>query len=271
MQQLSDEDVSTLFAEVYETYGYDFSQYSKASVKRRIQRILVLNRLSYFSQLKYKVINEPEFFRYFLEELTVNVTEMFRDPAFFESLRNVVLPALARKSRIRIWHAGCATGEEVYSMAILLKEAGLLHKSILYATDINPQVLLTAKTGVFALVNMKLNSENYIKAGGTEAFSQYYVSGYDSAKFDPGLSAKMVFSTHNLVSDQSINVFDLIICRNVLIYFESQLQNRVIGLFAKSLEKGDYLALGSKESLEFSTCKPLFKPVDKIGKIWERL
>jgi chemotaxis protein methyltransferase CheR len=188
---------------------------------------------------------------------------------FYEALRKEVLPVLATYPLIRIWHAGCSTGEEVYSMAILLQEANLLNKSLLYATDLNPDVLEKAKEGIFPASQMKQYSENYIAAGGQKEFSSYYTSRYDRAKFDKSLKSKMIFATHNLVSDRSFNEFQLILCRNVMIYFDKELQDRVLQLFDQSLEPLGFLALGSKETLRFSTIASSYKSASK-EKIWRK-
>jgi chemotaxis protein methyltransferase CheR len=216
-----------------------------------------------------KIRLEPGYFKRMIEEITVNVTEMFRDPLFYSVLREEILPVLATKPFIRLWHAGCASGEEVYSMAILLKEANLLHKSLIYATDINPLVLDTAKKGIFPLQMMKQYSENYRLSGGKKDFSDYYTANYGFAKFSGDLSAKMVFSEHNLVSDGSFNEFDLILCRNVLIYFDKELQERAFTLFDNSLAKLGYLALGTKETLKFSSLQMRYKQLNK-DKIWKK-
>jgi chemotaxis protein methyltransferase CheR len=185
-------------------------------------------------------------------------------------LRTEVIPQLATKPFIRVWHAGCATGEEVYSMAIMLQEHNLLHKSLLYATDINSEVLDTAKKGVFPLRMMKQYSENYMASGGKNDFSEYYIANYNLAKFSDSLSEKMVFSLHNLVSDSSFNEFDLILCRNVMIYFDKDLQERALSLFDASMGKLGYLALGSKETIKFSNLKQRFLQVEK-EKIWRKI
>ncbi|MGQ3089143.1 CheR family methyltransferase, partial [Flavobacterium sp.] len=211
-----------------------------------------------------------EYFKRMVEEITVNVTEMFRDPLFYKVLRTEVLPVLATKPFIRVWHAGCSTGEEVYSMAILLQEANLLHKSLLYATDLNPTVLDAARKGVFQLGMMKQYSENYILSGGKRDFSEYYTAHYGRAKFRDELSEKMVFSQHNLVSDRSFNEFDLILCRNVLIYFDKDLQEKALQLFDESLSNLAYLALGTKETIKFS---PMHKRYEQLNreKIWRKI
>ena len=219
---------------------------------------------------KKKILSDRIVFSHFVEEITVTVTEMFRDPSFYKLLRERLIPILATYPIIRIWHAGCSTGEEVYSMAIVLKETGLLHKSILYATDINQGVLEKAKSGIFPLSAMQQYSENYLKSGGQEDFSSYYSANYNSAKFDPALSRNFIFSHHNLVADTSFNEFQLIICRNVLIYFERDLQNRVFNLFDTSLDSLGFLALGSKETLRFSSIVANYLQVDPNEKIWRK-
>lgn len=266
---IRDEEVQVLLNDMLDIYGYDFNDYSKASLKRRIDRLFSLDQFPSFAEFRYRVKNDEAYLKRFVEEITVNVTEMFRDPSFYNALRNEVLPVLATYPLIRIWHAGCSTGEEVYSMAILLHEANLLQKSLLYATDLNPDVLERAKEGVFPLSQMKQYSENYLAAGGKHEFSSYYSSRYDRAKFDKALSKKMIFATHNLVSDRSFNEFQLILCRNVMIYFDKDLQDRVLHLFDQSLEPLGFLALGSKETLRFSTVAPSFKQLGK-EKIWRK-
>ncbi|ASK28788.1 chemotaxis protein CheR [Chryseobacterium sp. T16E-39] len=267
---VKDEEVEYLIKDVYELYGYDFSSYSRASFKRRVNRICLIDKFTSFAELRYTVLNDPDYLKHFIEEITVNVTEMFRDPYFFKALRDQILPQLGTYPLIRIWVAGCSTGEEAYSMAILLKEANLYHKSLIYATDINPSVLETARAGVFPLQQMKLYSENYILSGGKKDFSDYYTANYDSARFDKSLQQKLILSTHNLVSDSSFNSFQLIICRNVLIYFDKTLQERVFHLFDDSLENLGYLALGSKETLRFSNLSKYYHQADD-QKIWKKV
>jgi len=267
---INEEEIEVLLNDVFEIHGYDFTCYSKASLKRRITRIYTLDKFPSFAELRYKLKTDLHYLKRFVEEITVNVTEMFRDPLFYLSLRNDVLPALGTKPFIRIWHAGCSTGEEVYSMAILLKEAGLLRKTLLYATDLNPSVLEKARKGIFPLNQMKQYSESYISSGGQKDFSSYYTANYGQAKFDQELSEKIIISTHNLVSDSSFNEFDLILCRNVLIYFDKELQDRVLKLFDDSLGQLGYLALGSKETLKFSTVQNNYRQLNK-EKIWKKI
>lgn len=266
---VKDEELEYLIKDVYDLYGYDFSLYSRASFKRRVNRICLIDKFTSFAELRYTLINEPNYLKRFIEEVTVNVTEMFRDPYFFKELRENILPQLGTYPLIRIWIAGCSTGEEAYSVAILLKEAGLYHKSLIYATDINPSVLETARAGVFPISQMKTYSENYILSGGKKDFSDYYTANYDSARFDSSLKEKMILSTHNLVSDSSFNSFQLIVCRNVLIYFDKPLQERVFKLFDDSLENLGYLALGSKETLRFSNLATNYQQIDD-QKIWKK-
>ena len=267
---IQDEEIDLLLQDLFDVYGYDFTSYARASLRRRINRLFTLDKFPSFAEMRYRIINDADYFKHFVEEITVNVTEMFRDPSFFKLLRTTVLPDLATKPFIRIWHAGCSTGEEVFSMAIILKEANLLHKSLIYATDINPSVLAKAIKGIFSLHQMKQYSENYISSGGIKDFSTYYTANYGQAKFLKELSEKIIFSTHNLVSDSSFNEFDLILCRNVLIYFDKDLQDRALTLFDESMSPLGYLALGSKETLKFSGIQTKYRALNK-EKIWKKI
>lgn len=267
---ITDEQVEILINDVLEQYGYDFTGYSRASLKRRLQRLYGLDKQVSFAEFRYKINNDNLYFKRFVEQITVNVTEMFRDPAFYKTLRDKVLPNLGTYPFIRIWLAGCSTGEEAYSMAIVLKELNLLNKSLIYATDINPTVLEKAAQGMFPISQMKQYSENYIASGGIKDFSSYYAANYSLAKFDNDLKAKMIFSTHNLVSDHSFNEFQLILCRNVLIYFDRELQFKVLQLFDNSLDNLGYLALGSKETTDFSPISKRYKRLE-TEKIWRKI
>jgi chemotaxis protein methyltransferase CheR len=267
---IATEEIEALLHHIAAWYGYDFTGYSRASLRRRIDSFYTRGRHASFAEMQERLRTEPAYFTRFVEEITVNVTEMFRDPGFYNTLRENLLPVLATYPFIRIWHAGCSTGEEVYSMAILLQEAGLLQKSILYATDLNQAVLEKAKSGIFPASAMQQNSENYIRSGGKKDFSSYYTANYNSAKFDPQLGERMIFSSHNLAADASFNEFQLILCRNVLIYFEKELQSRVLQLFDRSLDSLGFLALGSKESLRFSAIALHYKQVENKEKIWRK-
>ncbi|HEX5551974.1 MAG TPA: protein-glutamate O-methyltransferase CheR [Chitinophagaceae bacterium] len=268
--EVNEQQVTVLLTDLLDIYGYDFTDYSKASLKRRINRLYALDHFGSFAEFRYRIRSNEAYFNRFIEQITVNVTEMFRDPPFFKALIKEVFPVLATYPFIRIWHAGCSTGEEVYSMAILLKEAGLLHKSLLYATDINPQVVKKASSGIIPVASMQQYTENYLKAGGRGEFSSYYTAGYDHVLFRKELKKHFVFSTHNLASESSFNQFQLILCRNVLIYFESALQIRVLRLFHESLEQLGYLALGSKETLRQAPYVSKYRKVC-TEKIWRKV
>ena len=266
----SDELIEILLSDVLEVYGYDFTGYSRASLKRRIHRLYEMDKFVSFAEYRYKIRTEPGYFKRFLEEITINVTEMFRDPAFYKTLRNEILPRLGTYPFIRIWVAGCSTGEEAYSVAIFLKELNLLHKSLIYATDINSEVVANASQAMIPLNKIKLYTENYIAAGGSEHFVDYYTANYSLGKLKDELKSKIIFSTHNLVTDNSFNEFQLILCRNVLIYFDRPLQNKVFELFNNSLEKFGYIALGTKETLDFSSVAKNFERL-KGEKIWRKI
>lgn len=270
-ETITEAQIDLLLNDLAERFGYDFTDYSRASIRRRISRLYVLDKFESFAEFRTRVIQNDKYITRFVQELTVNVTEMFRDPSFYRLLRDRVLPVLATYPFIRIWHAGCSTGEEVYSMAILLSEANLLEKSLLYATDINPDVLTKVTTGIYPLSAMKQYSENYIQCGGKHEFSAYYTANYDHARFNDNLRRKMIVSAHNLVSDWSFNEFQLIVCRNVLIYFNKNLQDKVFHLFDNSLETLGFLALGAKEQVKFSDIGKKYQQLDPKEKIWRKM
>lgn len=266
---LSDSGLQLLIHQVKEEFGYDFSEYSEASLKRRIVRLMNNEVIDTPEELIQRIRGNAFYLNRFIDEVTVNVTEMFRDPTFYRTLINDVFPHLVELPMIRIWHAGCSSGEEVYSLAILLKEAGLLEKSLLYATDINLSVLQNASAGQFQLVNMNEFAENYVLAGGKCLLSDYYEVKGENVEFSKEIRKHLVFSHHNLTTDQSFNEFSLILCRNVLIYFNRNLQDKVFKLFVDSLAETGFLALGSKETLEFSEQAKKFEIIDKKNKIWK--
>lgn len=266
----NDEHVETLLSDVLEVYGYDFTGYSRASLKRRIVRLFELDGFVSFAEFRYKIRSDAGYYKRFLEQITINVTEMFRDPEFYQFLRSEILPRLGTYPFIRIWIAGCSTGEEAYSVAICLKELNLLQKSLIYATDINAAVLETASQAIIPMSKIKMYTENYLESGGKEQFSDYYTANYSLGKLQDELKQKIIFSTHNLVTDNSFNEFQLILCRNVIIYFDRPLQKKVFELFANSLEKFGYLALGTKETLDFSTVSKEFERI-KGAKIWRKV
>jgi len=251
-------------------YGYDFRDYSRASLKRRVLKRMKKDRLGNISEMIHRVLNDAGFFDDLLGDLSIHVTEMFRDPEFFRALREQVLPSLADRPFLKIWHAGCATGEEVYSMAILLHEAELLERARIFATDINDAVITRAREGVFSLERMRESTALYQRSGGLGSFGDYYTARYDSAILAPVLRRNIVFAVHNLAVDTSIGEMDLIVCRNVLIYFNRKLQGRVISMFAGSLNEGGILCLGAKESLRFTEAAALFEGgLDKL-KVYRR-
>lgn len=268
---VSDIQVVLVQQDFLEYYGYDFTGYSQASFKRRIERLYLSGKFSDFEEFRRRLRNDQQFFKEAVSEISVNVTEMFRDPEFYKVIREKVLPVLATYPHIRIWNAGCATGEEVYSLAILLKETGLLSRSLLYGTDINPRAIEIARKGVFAATHMQQYSKNYQETGGVNDFSSYYSSNYGMVKFRDYLTERIIFSTHNLVTDFSFNSFQLIFCRNVLIYFDRDLQSKVLQLFHSSLEQLGFLALGTKESLRFTGIEKAYKPVLERQKIWRKI
>jgi chemotaxis protein methyltransferase CheR len=266
-EEISHEDLSAIVQLIRAEYGYDFSGYSEASLKRRFVKFCRQANVSLF-ELKYNIVNDRTFFLWMLQSLTVNVTEMFRDPSFYKALREEILPALSTYPIIKIWHAGCSTGEEAYSMAIMLHEAGLLQRSKIYATDMNMANLEKANEGIIPLTAMKDYTANYQQAGGTADFADYYTARYDHAIINKELRRNILFTQHNLVTDYVFNEFQLICCRNVMIYFNSNLQNRVLNLFYQSLVPLGYLGLGIKESMLFADCKSKFETVNSKNKIY---
>jgi chemotaxis protein methyltransferase CheR len=251
-------------------YGYDFTGYAQASLKRRIVRFMSYAGLATVFELKYQLVNDAEFFNRLVQYITVNVTEMFRDPLFYQTLRTQVLPKLAAYPNIKIWHAGCSTGEEVFSMAILLYEAGLLGRTKIYATDLNPMNLEKANMGILPLDNMKDYVYNYIQSGGLSDFSNYYTARYDNVLIKKELRKHITFFQHNLVTDTVFNEFQLICCRNVFIYFNRELQNHVLQLFYDSLSPRGYLAMGIKETMRFASIHDKFETVHQAHKIYRR-
>ncbi|MCC5613418.1 protein-glutamate O-methyltransferase CheR [Nostoc sp. CHAB 5834] len=264
------EELEELIVAIQYHYGYDFTNYSRASFQRQILRCMTKAGISASTDMLKKILRDKLFFDWFLESVTVNVTEMFRDPGFYTDIRTKILPALASYPIIKIWHAGCSTGEEVYSMAIMLQESGLLNRTRIYATDINPANLAKARQGIIPLQAMKEYTANYMQSGGTNQFSSYYTALYNHAIIHKELRQNIVFLQHNLVTDQVFNEFHLICCRNVLIYFNRDLQNRVFRLFADSLAPLGYLALGLKESLLMTDVRTQFDTIGPQTKLFRR-
>lgn len=263
-------EIQLLMEAIYLKYGYDFRDYARASVKRRIMHRLVVSGLKDISEMQHKLLNDVLFFETLLLDLSINVTEMFRDPSFYSTLRKEVIPFLKTYPFIKIWHAGCSTGEEVYSMSILLREEGLSKRTQIYATDFNDVVLQKAKEGIFPIDRIKAYTANYQKAGGVESFSDYYTADNESIIMDRSLKKNIVFAKHNLVTDSVFGEMNLIMCRNVLIYFNKDLQNRVIKLFRDSLCYNGYLCLGSKEAISSSGFKDDFDDFVRNEKIYRK-
>jgi len=264
-------EIELLLEGVYRHYGFDFRSYAYASIRRRLWRRIEAEGLTTVSALQDRLLHEPAMMEKVLLDLSINVTAMFRDPTFYLAFRQKVVPLLRTYPFIRIWHAGCSTGEEVYSMAILLEEEGLYERARIYATDINEVVVHRARAGIFPLERMQEYTENYIRAGGTRSFSEYYVAKYDGALFSPALQRNVVFSQHNLVTDRSFAEFNVILCRNVLIYFDRDLQMRVHGLFHESLVHLGILCLGSKETLRLSNYEGSYEELSGAEKIYRKV
>ncbi len=263
-------ELELLLQAVFLQYGYDFRNYSRAHVKRRVKHRLKQEGLQSISELQNQILHHPEVFERLVRDLSINVTEMFRNPDFYKSVREKVIPLLKTYPYLKIWHAGCATGEEVFSFAIMLKEEGLLERTQIYATDFNPYVIEKARKGIFPIRYIKEYTANYQKAGGKESFSDYYHASDEWVIFDKSLSKNMVFAEHNLVTDGVFAEMNMIVCRNVLIYFNRELQNKVLGLLHESLINGGFLALGTKESLMFSEHQQKYKVVDAKQKIFKK-
>lgn len=264
-------EVKLLLEGVYQRYGFDFRDYSYASIRRRILKFLAAEGLSSISQALARVLHDQECLERLLQALTIHVTAMFRDPTFYASFRAKIVPMLRTYPFVRIWHAGCSSGEEVYSMAILLHEEELLPRCRLYATDISDNVLRTARTGIFRLSTMKENTDNYIRAGGKSSFSEYYTADSEYVIFRDFLRENLVFAAHNLVTDSSPNEFNVIVCRNVMIYFNEALQARVHQLFYDSLMRLGVLALGRKESIAFTPHAGRYEEIDRHEKLYRKV
>ena len=264
-------EVDLLMEGIFRHYGFDFRSYAYSSLKRRLWKRITAEGLQSISELQDRVLHDAAVMEKLLLDLSINVSSMFRDPSFYRCFRTQVIPVLRTYPFIRIWHAGCSTGEEVYSMAILLQEEGLYERARIYATDINEVVLRTAKAGIFPVEKMQEYTQNYLRAGGTSSFSSYYTARYDAAIFDSTLTRNVVFSQHNLVTDRSFSEFNVILCRNVMIYFDRKLQDRVHSLFHESLVQLGFLGLGSKESLRFSRFENAYEQLEEREKLYRKI
>jgi chemotaxis protein methyltransferase CheR len=260
--ELEQIEIELLLEGIHRRYGFDFREYAPASLKRRLRRRMDGEKVETVSALQNLILHDPAVMERLLLDLSVNVTAMFRDPTFFFAFREKVIPALRTYPFSRLWVAGCSTGEEVYSLAILLAEEGLADRVRIYATDINEAVIETARLGVFPLDKMQEYTQNYIRAGGKKAFSEYYVARYDGARFARSLIDGVIFAQHNLASDAAFNEFQAILCRNVMIYFDRPLQEHVHRLFYESLATFGILALGQKETIKFSPHEASYEELD---------
>lgn len=263
-------EIQLLIEALYRRYGYDFRNYALASLKRRIYHFLRTEQLPSLAKLQEQVLHDRVCVERLILGLTVNTTAMFRDPSFYLAFRDYAVPILRTYPFIRLWHAGCSTGQEVYSMAILLQEAGIYHRCRIYATDANEKVLQIAKSGIYPLKQMQDYTRLYLKAGGQRAFSEYYTANYGSAVLRSSLQEQIVFGQHNLVTDRSFNEFNVIICRNVLIYFNQMLQNQVHELFYNSLCKFGMLGLGKQETIRFTNYEGYYDALAASDKLYRR-
>jgi chemotaxis protein methyltransferase CheR len=263
-------EMRLLLEAVYAKYNHDFRDYSGASLKRRVQHALLQFGCETISQLQARVLRDAAMFQQLLEILTIPFSEMFRDPTYWLALRQQVVPLLQTYPSLKVWVAGCAGGEEVLSLAILLHEEGLLDRTLVYATDINPVVLEKARQGIFPMAAVRQHTANYQAAGGKHAFSDYYSAAYNAARFDPDLMRNVTFADHSLATDTVFSETHFISCRNVLIYFNKALQNRAFGLFHESLCHRGFLGLGSKESLDFSHFADKFEPISKRDRLFRK-
>lgn len=270
-RDLENIEVALLLEGIYRHYGFDFRGYAPSSLKRRLWRRVHAEHVDSISALQERVLHDREAMERLLVDLSINVTSMFRDPAFFRAFREHVVPLLHTYPFVRIWNAGCSTGEETYSLAIVLREEGLYDRARIYATDVAAHVLDRAREGTFPLERMRDYTENYLRAGGTEVFSGYYEASGEAARFDPSLLDQVVFAQHNLVSDGAFNVFNVIVCRNVMIYFGKSLQDRVHELFYDSLETFGVLGLGQKESIKFTRNEECYDEIDPRERLYRKV
>ena len=264
-------ELQLLLEGIYRQYGFDFREYAPASLKRRVWRRVQAEQAGTITGLLERVLHGADVMERLLLDLSINVTSMFRDPTFYNAFRVQVVPLLKTYPFTRIWVAGCSTGEEVYSLAILLHEEAIYDRTRIYATDINEAVLERARDGVFPVDKMQEYTENYIRAGGKQSFSEYYLAKYEGALFDRKLTENVVWAPHHLVQDRSFNTFNVILCRNVMIYFDRALQTRVHQLFHDSLERFGILALGHKESIRFTGIEHAYEELDALERIYRKV
>ncbi|WP_195573824.1 CheR family methyltransferase [Paenibacillus sp. 1001270B_150601_E10] len=270
-EEITELEIDLLLDGLYRRYGYDFRHYARSSIRRRLQYRMNREKVPSITALLERILFDPEAVDRLLQDLSIRVTEMFRDPSFFLALRKKIVPELRKLPEIRIWHAGCSTGEEPISMAILLEEEGLGDKVKIYATDMNEEALNVARKGAYRLSSMQSYTKNYLQAGGIMEFSKYYTTTESEAIFNRELMQRILFFQHNLVMDRSFNEFHLIICRNVMIYFDDRLQQHVHQLFHESLSVNGYVGLGSNESMLYAEEVSKYRTVDAVEKIYQKL
>lgn len=270
MESDFDIELRLLTEAIYAKYQYDFRHYATASLKRRLRQAISHFGVHTLSGLQERVLREPAVFHGLLSYLTVQVSEMFRDPGFYRALREQVVPVLKTYPSVKVWIPGCSTGEEVYSLAIVFREEGLLDRLLIYATDINPAALEAAQKGIYPGNRVAAFSQAYLAAGGKGSLSDHYTAAYGSAKFDRSLTREVVFSDHSLATDNVFAEVEFVSCRNVLIYFDRELQDRAVGLFRDSLARKGFLALGSKESLMFTTHSEAFTELVREHRIFQK-
>jgi chemotaxis protein methyltransferase CheR len=263
-------EIDLLLEAVYQRYGYDFRSYARASVERRTRQFLAHLGLASVSEMIPRIVHDEDLFSELVQYFSISVTEMFRDPFVYLAIREEIVPMLRTWPHIKVWHAGCATGEEVYSLAIVLKEEGIYDRTTIYATDFNDSVLQKAKAGIYPPEKIQEATRNYQQAGGRSSFGNYYHSRYDAVSMDSGLRERITFANHNLVTDRVFGEMHLVFCRNVLIYFNRDLQNRALGLFTESLVHGGFLCVGTKEDLQFTEVSRHYEAVNNKAKIYKK-
>ncbi len=264
-------EIDLLLEAIFQRYGYDFRSYARASIERRVHQFISMEGLPSISEAIPRLMRDENFFGRLALYFSIAVTEMFRDPWVYLSLRQLVVPVLRTWPHFKVWHAGCASGEEAYSLAIVLKEEGVYDRATIYATDFNDVALGQARDGIYTLGKLQEATRNYQQAGGKASFSDYYHARYGAAAMDPSLRERIVFSNHNLASDSTFSEMHLVFCRNVLIYFNRELQDRVLNLFSESLVHGGFLCLGTKENLQFTEVAPRFEPIDAKARIYKKV
>ncbi len=269
-QEVENIEIDLLLMALQKGYGYDFHDYSRATIQRRVRRFLTRTAYGQIGELVSAVLHDAALAQAMIYDFSITVTEMFRDPSFYTAVRTLIVPYLRTYPFIKIWHAGCATGQEVYSLAILLQEEGLYDRATIFATDFNDLALKAARDAIYPLRDMQKYTANYQLAGGTRSFADYYHAHYSYGRMDKSLKRNITFANHNLVTDGVFSEVHLVFCRNVLIYFDPQLQNRVFGLLNQSLVRGGFLCLGMKESLDFAPMRPDYRLLDATHRIYDK-